>query len=274
MNITERIRNRRSVRSFDGNDLGDEIKREILDFANRVETPYEIPIHWQLLDAKAQGLSCPVITGTNSFLAGKMQPVPHAEEAFGYAFEQIALYAVDRGLGTTCIAGTMDRPAFERAMRLEKGEVMPCITPLGVPAAKMSLRETMMRKGVKADSRLPFEELFFDGGFDKPLSKDRAGGLAEALELVRLAPSAVNKQPWRLVVAPDTVYFYEKKSKGFTAANGWDIQKVDMGIALCHFALGLEAKGEKAVFTLEDPGLTHPGDTAFISDCRIDGVDA
>lgn len=265
MNIPERIRNRRSVRSFDGNDLGEEIKREILDFANRVETPYEIPIHWQLLDAKAQGLSCPVITGTSSFLAGKMQPVPHAEEAFGYAFEQIALYAVDRGLGTTCIAGTMDRPAFERAMRLEEGEVMPCITPLGVPAAKMSLRETMMRKGVKADSRLPFEELFFDGGFDKPLSKDSAGELAEVLELVRLAPSAVNKQPWRVVVKQNAVCFFEKKGKGFTAANGWDIQKVDMGIALCHFACGMEEKGKAFAFSLEDPGLACPDGTEFIA---------
>ena len=274
MNIAESIRSRRSVRSFDGKPLSNEIKEQVLHFANGADNPYGLPIRWRLLDVKAQNLNCPVITGAETFIAGKMQPAPHAEEAFGYAFEQIALYAVDLGLGTTCIAGTMDRPAFERAMELEEGEIMPCVSPLGIPAAKMSLRETMMRKGVKADSRLPFEELFFDGGFDKPLSKDRAGGLAEVLELVRLAPSAVNKQPWRLVVGPDTVYFYEKKSKGFTAANGWDIQKVDMGIALCHFALGLEAKGGKAVLTLEDPGLTHPGDTAFIAGCRIDGADA
>jgi nitroreductase len=61
----------------------------------------------------------------------------------------------------------------------------------------------MMRKGVKADSRLPFEELFFDGGFDKPLTKDTAGELAQVLELVRLAPSAINKQPWAFIVVTD-----------------------------------------------------------------------
>jgi len=54
----------------------------------------------------------------------------------------------------------------------------------------MSVRETMMRKAIKADERLPFEELFFRGTFDTPLTMDRAGKLAIPLEMVRLAPSA------------------------------------------------------------------------------------
>ena len=41
-------------------------------------------------------------------------------------------------------------------MRLPDAEVMPCVSPLRYPAEKMSLRETMMRKGVMADSRLDF----------------------------------------------------------------------------------------------------------------------
>ena len=181
----------------------------------------------------------------------------------------MVLYAVSKGLGTTWIAGTMDRPAFERAMGLGEGEVMPCVSPLGRPAAKMSLRESMMRKGVKADSRLPFEELFFRGGFDAPLTPDKTGEVREALELVRLAPSAVNRQPWRAVVCDDTVHFYEKQGKGFVAANGWDIQKVDVGIALCHFVCGMEERGRKTIFEFADPGLAHPADTVYLASIRI-----
>ena len=81
---------------------------------------------------------------------------------------------------------------------------MPCVSPLGYPAKKMSLRETLMRKGVRADSRIGFRELFFDGSFDKPLKEEQAGELLEVLEAVRLAPSAVNKQPWRVVLLDDT----------------------------------------------------------------------
>ena len=82
----------------------------------------------------------------------------------------------------------MDRKAFERAMLLSENEVMPCVSPLGYPAKKMALRETMMRKGVKADSRLDFEKLFFDGSFETPLPAQNAGELYLPFEMVRLAP--------------------------------------------------------------------------------------
>ena len=42
---------------------------------------------------------------------------------------------------------------------------MPCVSPLGYISKKMSVKETLMRKGVKADSRLDFEELFFGSEF-------------------------------------------------------------------------------------------------------------
>ena len=269
MNAAQWINGRRSVRSFDGNPLTELEQHAILEYAQQTITPYAQHIEWRVLDAKANGLPSPVITGAHTYLAGKMRRAAHAEEAFGYAFESVALFAASQGIGTTCIAGTMDRPAFERAMQLEEGEVMPCVTPLGHPAARMSLRESMMRKGVKADSRLPFDQLFFDGGLDTPLTAEKAGERAAVLELVRRAPSAVNRQPWRVVVSGDSVHFYEKQSKGFVDAKGWDIQKVDMGIALCHFACGCRDCGLEAAFTLEDPGLDHPADTVYIASFRL-----
>lgn len=269
MNMTELVRSRRSVRSFDGKAMSDEELRGLLRFAESIETPYALRIAWRILDAKIQGLSCPVITGTDAYIAGKMRRVPHAEEAFGFAFERFVLHAVSLGIGTTWIAGTMDRRAFERAMDLQDGEVMPCVSPLGRPAAKMSIRESMMRKGVKADVRLPFEELFFDGSFGRPLNAEGAGELADVLEMVRWAPSAVNRQPWRVVVRDDGVLFYEKKSKGFISADGWDVQKIDMGIAMCHFVCGMEEKGRKTELTLEDPGIDHADDTVFTAAFRI-----
>lgn len=87
--------------------------------------------------------------------------------------------------------------------------------PVGYTAKKMSVRETMMRMAIKADDRLLFEELFYDGTFDTPLSKEKADSLRLPLEMVRLAPSAVNKQPWRIVIKDDCVHFYLKRSKGF-----------------------------------------------------------
>ena len=269
MNAMEAVRSRRSVRSFDGRALPPETLDRILKAAESAETPYGLPITWRVLSAKEHGLSSPVITGADAYIAGKLRRVPHAGEAFGFAFERVVLLAASMGVGTTWIAGTMNRPAFERAMELAEGEVMPCVSPLGYPAKTMSFRESMMRKGVRADTRLPFEALFFDGGFDRPLGPEKAADLAEALEMVRWAPSAVNKQPWRVVVAGDAVHFYEKQTRGFVAPDGWDMQKIDMGIALCHFAVGMEEKGRAAEFSVTDPQIGHPADTVYTASFRI-----
>ncbi len=260
MNNLELIRHRRSVRTFDGNPLRREDAEELLRFAQGISTPYGIPITWKLLSAREDGLSSPVITGTDSYIAGKVTRRPHAEEAFGYAFEKLVLHAEAMGIGTTWIAGTMDRPAFEKAMQLKADEVMPCVSPLGYPAKKMSLRETMMRKGIHADSRMEWRELFFDRSFDRPLPENAP--CRDALEMVRRAPSAVNKQPWRVVVDGGQAHFYEKKSRGFEDASGWDLQKIDVGIAMCHFAVGFE---DRVQLVIADPGLTAPEGTVYIA---------
>lgn len=264
-NITTLVRTRRSVRTYDSTPLTPEDTQKLSAFMSKIENPFEIPIEFKLLDAKKQKLSCPVVTGTDLFVGTKVRRIPHAEEAVGYSLEMLVLYAQSLDIGTVWIGGTMDRSAFERAMSLSKDEMMPCISPLGYAAKKMSLRETMMRKGVKADTRLPFEALFFDGAFDKPLTKEKASALAEPLEMVRLAPSAVNKQPWRVVVDSNAAHFYLKRNKGFISDAAGDMQKIDLGIALCHFALSAKKNHMNISFTINDPKLTSEADIEYIA---------
>ncbi len=268
MNGMTLIRHRRSVRTFDGRALTPSDAERLMQYAGSAQSPYGLPIEWRLLDAKAHGLSSPVIVGAEQYIAGKLRRAPHAEEAFGFVFERVVLYAEQLGLGTTCIAGTMNRAAFERAMDLGPDEVMPCVSPLGYPAAKPSLRESMMRRGIGADARMDASQLFFAGGFDSPLDPARAGDLAGALEMVRWAPSAVNKQPWRVVLREGAAHFYEKHARGYVDASGWDLQKVDLGIALCHYAYGLEQLGRAWTLTVADPGLATPPDTDYIATVR------
>ncbi len=263
MNISEAIRKRRSVRSFSKTPLSRKDAERIMKFAETADNPFGLEISWYLLDGEKDGVSSVVISNCDCYIAGKMKKVPHAEEAFGYSFERIVLYAHSIGVGTTWIAGTMDRKAFERAIDLQEDEVMPCVSPLGYPADKMSFRELMMRKGVKADLRQDFEKLFFLGDFSHPLKQEDAGELKEALQLVRLGPSAVNKQPWRIVVTDRTAHFY----KAGKASDSWDIQKIDIGIAICHFMEALKEKGHQPVLTVSDPGLTAP-EAVYVASCK------
>ena len=260
----ELVRHRRSVRTFDGNALKKEDENNILAFAEKLENPFGLPITFRVLNAKENGLSSQVIVGAETFIAGKMKRAPHAEEAFGFSFEKLVLYVESLGIGTTIIAGTMNRQTFERVMNVGPDEILPCVSPLGYPAQKMSIREGIMRKSIKADSRLPFETLFFSRSFDTPLTPDSAGALADPLEMVRWAPSAVNKQPWRIVTDGDTVHIYEKKSRGYVDGSGWDLQKIDIGIAMYHLTLGIREQGRTICFSVNDPGLAAGPDTQYI----------
>ena len=157
----------------------------------------------------------------------------------------------------------MSRGTFEKAMNVESGEVLPAASPVGYPADKMSIREKLMRKGLKADGRMAFGELFFDDAFGKELSKESAGEFAEGLEMVRLAPSAVNKQPWRVIVQGNKVHFYEQKS--INDSDLGDIQKVDVGIALCHFNLTMQENGASGTFVFQDPQINVPENVLYIA---------
>ena len=263
MNNMDIVKARRSVRSFDGRALT-EADRDMLErFAQSARNPYGIPVDFVFLDAAEHGLSSPVITGETLYVAAKAAKQPHVEEAIGFSFEKLVILAQSMGVGTTWIGGTMNRALFEKAAGLEDGELMPCVSPLGYPASKMSLRETLMRRAAKADERQSADALFFDGAFGVPLNE--ADEMVQtALEMVRLAPSAVNRQPWRVVRVGRDYHFYLKHAKGYVSAATGDLQKVDMGIALCHFLSGVAGE-----FKLEDPGLPTEKDVEYIATVRV-----
>ena len=233
MEIMELIRTRKSVRTFDGRALSGEHLDKLRTFLADVPNPYGIPVTFALLDAKEHSLSSPVIQGEQIYLIGKVPQTEHCEAAFGYSFEKAVLYAWSLGIGTTWIGGTMKRAHFEEEAKLQAGEIMPCVSPLGYPAKKRSLKEIAMRTGIRADKRFDDALLFFSNRFAAPLDVN-ADPAKTALEAVRLAPSAVNKQPWRIVRCGNAYHFYEEPTLGATGA-AWDVQKVDMGIAICHF---------------------------------------
>ena len=269
-NLFSLIQTRRSVRTYDAAPLKPEHREAIASFMADIPTPWGITPEFRLLEAAEHGLKSPVLAGEKLYFAAKLQRGPHAEEALGYAFEKLVLYAWSLGIGTVWLGGTLNRDAFQKAMDLGPGEFMPCASPLGYPAKKPSLRESLMRKCVGADTRLPFGELFFDGDFGRPMSPEAAGALARPLEAVRLAPSAVNKQPWRAAVLDGAVHFYLKRTKGLAGdASTGDLQKIDLGIALCHFALMAEEEGLKPSLFLDDPSTGTETDMEYIASYRV-----
>ena len=262
------IRSRKSVRTFDGKALSAEDNAALEAYIAQLQNPFDVPVTFCLMNAEEHSLSSPVIVGAQAYLAAKVARVPHYELAFGYSFEKACIYAWSRGIGTVMLAASLSRSTFEKAMHVQADEVLPVASPVGYPADKKSIRETLMRKGLKADNRKAFETLFFKQSFDTALHIADAGVFADALEAVRWAPSATNGQPWRAVVDGDTVHFYEAKTMRDNPLG--DIQKVDIGIALSHFDLIREEDGIKGSFVFADPGLASPENTHYIVSFRRD----
>jgi nitroreductase len=61
--------------------------------------------------------------------------------------------------------------------------------------------------------------------------------------MTRLSPSASNKQPWRIVKDGNNFHFYLSHTKGYSKAMGFDMQRIDIGIAMCHFELTAKELG-------------------------------
>ena len=88
--------------------------------------------------------------------------------------------------------------------------------------------------------------------------------------MVQLAPSATNKQPWRLVVEENKVHFYEEKTKGYANESTGDIQKVDLGIALYHFEVGAKEQGLKGSILQENPGISTAENVEYIATYQLE----
>jgi nitroreductase len=260
--VKDMIRKRRSVRTFSGESLKSEDRAAIEQFIQSTTNPFGVPVDFRLLDAKEHGLSSPVVVGADLYLAAKVRRRNHYEVGLGYSFEHACLYAESLGLGTVMLAASLSRAAFEKAMDVRDDEVLPVASPVGYPAQKRSIRESLMRKGLKADERIPFERLFFYERYGNPLTASSAGVYADALEMARWAPSAANKQPWRAVVSGDVVHFYEEKSMRDSPLG--DIQRVDVGIALAHFDLTMREDGHGGRFVEADPGIALPENVRYV----------
>ena len=263
--LLELIKSRKSVRTFDGRPLTAEDRERLAQYIETIRNPFDIPVRFVLLDAKEHGLSSPVISGETMYAAGMVRKGPNADVAFGYSFEKFVLYARLLGIGTTWIGGTMKRELFERAAGLSEEDIMRCVSPLGYPAKKRSVRETLMRKGVGADTRQDAEKLVFDGVWGSPLVLPAGDENRELLEMVRWAPSAVNRQPWRIIARDGAFHFYKKQDKGYIGDKTGDLQKIDLGIALCHFVTGMEAQGKKAAVEMQNPGISVPEGVEYIA---------
>jgi nitroreductase len=235
MSIIETIKQRRSVRSYTGESLTRNQADLIMNYLSGQKAPFGANVRIEWIRAGGDGDSRPAKLGTYGWVGGATEylaliyeEAPLAEEGAAYLFEQVILYCTALGLGTCWLGGSFSRKDFGRQVSLEPGEKLRIVSPVGYASEKKRFVESYIVGAEKNHrTRKPFGAHFFHKNFSTPLTEDAAGIYAQPLEMVRLAPSANNKQSWRVTLDGETLHFYRTFSYGFSA--------IDLGIALCHF---------------------------------------
>jgi hypothetical protein len=271
--VVELVARRHSCRKYRKEPLGEAARQALESFlaADRVG-PFGGRARFALAAATAADRSAlrglgtyGFIDGAPAFIVGAIERGPRDLEDYGYLLECAILRATDLGLATCWLGGTFSKSGFARAFSLAASEVMPAVASVG-RAADGSLEKDRIRRMAGSNFRRPPEELFFDGAFGAPLSPGGAGAYAAALEAVRWAPSASNRQPWRIVRTAAGWHFLLERTKGygkgtlvFTVLRIADLQRIDLGIAMCHFELAAREAGLDGAWVIEDPALVAPG---------------
>jgi hypothetical protein len=157
----------------------------------------------------------------------------YPDQHIGLTGEGVILEATRLGLDTCWIGGFFSAEKVGRLVDLAPGERVYSISPLGYARESASVTEKTMQGMAGSRKRKSVEEI--------------APGIASAwpdwavaaVETSRLAPSAMNRQPWRfrfedggLIVAKDSSFETPKVTK-----------RLDCGIAMLHAQLGAIAEG-------------------------------
>ena len=175
------------------------------------------------------------IKGAPAFLAfiGNTSD-PNMQEKMGYTGEAAVLEATSLGLGTCWVALTYNARAVKSLVRLDKDEKLICVSPVGHTTEQWSFEEKVYAVFGANHQRKPLPSMA--GGL--PQSSWPAWAKS-AVEAARLAPSAINRQPWSFQVEERSITVYVKdRGPEFNVA-----RRLDCGIAMLHLELGSLSRG-------------------------------
>lgn len=270
--VTDIMKRRYSCRSYRPDHLPEGTVRELESYLQENSgSPFDSAIRFVLVassegDTEAlRGLGTyGFIKNPAAFFIGALKMSPYCYEDYGFLMEKNVLSATSLGLGTCWIGGSFTRSSFAERIGCAGDERVPAVVAVGIVAERTTVMDSMARFTARSRKRKPWSEIIFQGDFGAPLSPEEAGPYRGALEMLRIAPSASNKQPWRIVKGgtSDAYHFYLCRSKSYglslkvTGAD--DLQRIDMGIAMCHFELSAREAGLQGRWQTLDPAPSGP----------------
>jgi nitroreductase len=222
---------RRSVRKYDPAPLDAATLGEIRTYVNGlVPLRPDIATEFRLL--VAADVKTRLAVKAPHYVAVSAEAKDGALTHVGFMLQQLELFLSVNGIGA-CYLG-MARPEKEAldGMRHE------FVILLAFGRAAEGAPHRVDRQ--EFDRRQPEDVSRVDGAIAR-----------QVVEAARFAPSAVNSQPWRFAGSDASIRVYCAKPNPLTALVMGRVNKIDMGIALCHLWVAAEHFGKQASFTFD-----------------------
>lgn len=220
------IYQRKSVRKYKPILVDDKTIEKIFDFISTIKPLYpNIKVKTEI--TLKQNVRCILPWKTEQVLTIMSEPKEGYLQNVGFMFQQLDLYLQSIGLGS-CWLGMGSLKGKE----VEEGYEFIIMLAFGISD------EDIKRNNVSEFKRKDLSEI--------------SDIVDNRLECARLAPSAINSQPWYFVHDNDIIHAYQKESL-FKRAILYKKNQIDMGIALAH--IYLENQSSFEFFKLENVPL-------------------
>ena len=246
-------RERHSRRSFDGRPLAPATLTALREAVDRWRPSAEARV--VMLDEAPEAIYRGIVGGYGRISGAPSALVmigasdaPPAQASVGYLGEALILEATALDIGTCWVGGFYDSKAVGQHVELASGERVLAISPLGTAQAQVSSAERIVYRAKNPKPRKPVTDIALELGSSTWSVWARAG-----VEAARIAPSANNRQPWRFRADGGSVVV------AFDGPESRIVSKrLDCGIAMLHFELGVRTAGVSGSWEL----LDHRSDVA------------
>ncbi len=253
MGLYESIFKRKSIRDYSERKLSSEKLKEIREFKENLNWLHEnIENEVTIVDKKEIDDAVSGFVGSLGkveaphYIVVSSEPEDNYLENIGYTLEFLVLKLTSMGIGTCWLGSHFDEDLIRKTLEIGKDWEIPAIIAMGYPD-----KEDAFRDDPEQVNRKDLSEIVIDKTIK--ITND----WKSVFNAARLAPSAMNGQPWRFEIFEGGVHLFIEKNGGLVKklakrfGNLEEMNHIDAGIALSHIKIGAEHENKQLEFKKE-----------------------
>ncbi len=270
MNYKNLISNKRSVREFKNEEIEAvkfDLIREYINSSKKLLPQIQVDFKVYNKDEAYQKLD--KVAGYNGYMIEAPNYIVILSdvcdgyiENSGYIGEKLILKARDLGIDS-CWVTFEDSSIIKERLKIESDKEVTAIIALGYG-------EVVKSKSSSSDSdRLGVDKIVYidEWGKNATIEILEQRGLLDAFSFARMAPSTLNRQPWRFIIDGGKLMLAVRKDEFASEYEG----KIDVGIAMLYFSLIIDMTMFDLKWTLGnvDKDYKIPEEYKIVGYCNI-----